>query len=103
MEKIKIEANEYELVVNGITESDKSRTFTVKSDADYTEIEEVFSDISNIQCVSESGEVLAGYYDGVGLKSITRDYEAGTYTVVVSTDAMTAELKLIKEMLEARE
>jgi hypothetical protein len=102
MEKIKIGTNEYELVVNGITDREKSREFTVKSEAPYADVEAAFADVSNIQCLAESGEVLAGYYDGVGLKTIKKDYEAGTYTIVVSTDAMTAELKAIKEALAVR-
>lgn len=103
MEKIKIGTYEYELVVNGVTDREKSREFVIKTDASYPEIEAAFSDISNIQCLAESGEVLAGYYDGVGLNSIKKDFEAGTYAIVVSTDAMTAELKAIKEALAVRE
>ncbi len=102
MEKIKIGTNEYELVVNGITDREKNREFTIKTDAPYEEVEAAFTDVSNIQCLSSDGEVLAGFYDGVGLKSIKKDFEAGTYTIVVSTDAMTADLKAIKEMLATR-
>lgn len=102
MEKIKIGTQEYELAVNGITEREKSRTFTIASDAPYTEIEEAFVDASNVQVLSESGEVLTAYLDGVGLKSIKRDYEVGTYTIDVSTDAMVAELKAIRAMLTAQ-
>ncbi len=102
MEKIKIGTTEYELIVNGITEREKSRTFTITSEAPYAEIEEAFADTSNIQVLSEIGEVLTAYMDGVGLKSIKRDYEAGTYTVDVSTDAMVAELKAIRAMLTAQ-
>lgn len=99
MEKIKIGTKEFELIVNGITEREKSRTFTIDSEAPYAEIEEAFADTSNIQVLSGTGEVLTAYLDGVGLKSIKRDYEASTYTVDVSTDAMVAELKAIRAML----
>ena len=102
MEKIKIGTQEFELIVNGITEREKSRTFTAASNAPYAEIEEAFADTSNVQVLSETGEVLTAYLDGVGLKSIKRDYEAGTYTIDVSTDAMVAELKAIKAMIAAQ-
>ncbi|HHV10419.1 MAG TPA: hypothetical protein GXX75_09110 [Clostridiales bacterium] len=102
MEKIKIGTNEFELVVNGITDRDKSRSFTIASEAQYAEIEAAFADTSNIKVVSEGGEVLTAYLDGVGLKSIRRDYEAGTYTIEVSTDAMVVELKEIRALLAAQ-
>ncbi len=102
MERIKIGNKEYELAVNGIAESEKNRVFTIESDAPYAEIEEAFADTSNIQVLSETGEILTAYLDGVGLKSIKRDYEADTYTIDISTDAMVAELKAIRAMLTAQ-
>lgn len=101
MEKIKVNNREFELAPMGIKETDKRRSFTISTDLACSTIEKSFTDVSNIQYLSESGEVLAAYLDGVGTKSITKDLEDGTYTIVISTDTVEAELKQLRAQVAA--
>lgn len=101
MEKIKLNNREFELVPMGIKETDKRRSFTISTDLAYSTIEKSFTDVSNIQYLSESGEVLAAYLDGVSTKSITKDLEDVTYTIVISTDTVEAELKQLRAQVAA--
>jgi len=101
MEKIKIGKNEFDLVVNGVTEREKTRSFAISSNATYADIETAFADVSSIQYLSDAGEILASYQDGVSVKTIKRDYESGTYTIDISTDAVVAEIKSLRDMITA--
>lgn len=90
MEKIKLKNGQlFDLVSMGITSSDKRRSFTFTSTLAFTDIELSFTDsnVSNIQYLSATDEILASYTDCVTLKSLLRDIEGGTYTAVISVDA----------------
>jgi hypothetical protein len=95
MEKIKVNGQEFDLIPMGISSSDKRRCFTISTLLSPSEIETAFADVSNIQYVSEEGEVLRAYLDCVSLKGYTRDIGAGTYTVELSTDAVEKRLQEI--------
>jgi len=101
MEKIRVKEKEFDLVPASLIESDKRRTFTVQTDIDPTELEAAFEDVSNVQYILESGEVYKTYLDGVALKSVTHNIEEGTYTLEISTDVVEAELKYLREQIEA--
>jgi hypothetical protein len=95
MEKIKLtNGQEFFIVPMGITSAEKRRSFIILSDLQFTEIETAFSDsnITSIQYLSETGEILATYNDCITLKTMARDLEYGTYTIELSIDAM--EIKL---------
>ena len=100
MEKIKINNQLFDLVPMGINISEKSMSITISSALDYSALETAFSDVSSIEHQSEAGELLATYLDGVAVKSISRDIESGTYTVVISTDAVAKALKVQAEATE---
>lgn len=75
------------VVSNDIT---KRRRITVKSDLAYDEILAILSDKNNICQITyalENGTVIAVYHDCVSLKSLTRDFDNGTYTAEFGTDA----------------
>ncbi len=104
MEKIRL-LNDLELNLEamGIVETEKSRSFTFASEMTYTEIEALFTNVDNISSIkyiSEAGETLTTYVDGVALKKLSKDYEAETYTVVLSTDAVEAQIKTLISQIE---
>ena len=99
---LKIGTSEFTLTLNGVTEREKSRIFTIESEATYTEIESAFSDVSSVQCCLESGTVIASYLDGISVKSIKRDYDSGIYTIEISTDAVITELRALKALITSQ-
>ena len=101
MEKIKIGTNIFDIPPMGIIENTKRRSFVILSDLPYADIETAFIDVSNIQYFSEAGEQLATYMDGISVKTITKDLEAGTYTIETGIDAVEAELKQLREQVAA--
>lgn len=101
MEKIKIGDTLYDLVPMGLNQSDKDRSFTISSELPFVDIVQTFTDVTSIQHLSETDEILSSYLDGVSVKTITRDFENGTYTIVVSTDAVVAEIKSLRDMIIA--
>ena len=94
MEKIRINGNTFDLIPMGISQSEKKRSFTIIADSD---IETAFANVGKIEHLSEGGEVLATYLDGVAVKSISKDLESGTYTVTIGTDAIERELARLQK------
>ena len=75
------------VVSNDIT---KRRRITIKTDMDYNDILAIMSDKDNISRITyalENGTVITIYADCVSLKSLTRDFDNGTYTAEFGTDA----------------
>ncbi|MDF2907138.1 MAG: hypothetical protein K0R34_2459 [Herbinix sp.] len=101
METIKINNQTFELIPMGIAQSEKRRTFTIVSGLPFTDIETAFSDVSSIQHYSESGELLVSYMDGISVKTISKDLEAGTYIIDIGIDAVEAELKQLRAQVAA--
>jgi len=86
------------VVSNDIT---KRRRITIKTDMDYNDVLAILSNkdnISEIKYSLENGTVIAVYQDCVSLKSLTRDFDNGTYTAEFGTDATE---KIVQE-LQAR-
>ena len=101
MEKIKINEIEFELIPMGINSTDKIRSIEVYSNMSFSNIETAFADVSHIEYLTETGDVLATYLDGVGLKSITKNLDTGTYIVIISIDAVEAELRHLRAQVAA--
>jgi hypothetical protein len=75
------------IISNDIT---KRRKITFMSELDYNDVLALLSDKNNISQITyalENGTVIAVYQDCVSLKSLTMDFEHGTYTVEYGTDA----------------
>lgn len=94
-EKLRLkDGTEFDLIPMGITDRGNRRNFTIYADADpesaFTE-----SNVDRIEHISESGEVLTTYLDGVKMVAISKDMENGTYTVEISVDALEKKLKQI--------
>lgn len=102
MEKIKL-SNEvtFDLQPMGIDIKEKSKSFVVSSELTPTEIETAFTDVSTITHLSEVGETLATYYDGIGLKSVKHDVENNTYTIEISTDAILRKMQQMQAQIDA--
>lgn len=100
MEKIKANNQLFDLVPMGINIGEKSMSITLSSSLTSAGIETAFTEVSSIEHQSEGGELLATYLDGVAVKSISRDIESGTYTIVISTDAVAKALKTQAEATE---
>lgn len=100
MEKIKIKENLFDLLPMGIKENNKQREFIIASELSYSNIELAFSDVTSIQYLSEADEVLISYLDGVKLKSISKDFENGTYAITISTDPVEMKLKEMQAQID---
>lgn len=93
MEKIILRNNqEFNVPPLGIIGNDltKRRKITFVSDMDYNDVLALLSNkdnISEIKYSLENGTVIAVYQDCASLKSLTRDFDNGTYTVEYGTDA----------------
>jgi len=75
------------VVSNDIT---KRRRITIKTDMDYNDILAIMSDKDNISRITyalENGTVITIYADCVSLKSLTKDFDNGTYVAEFGTDA----------------
>lgn len=88
MEKIRLNEQIFNLAPMGIKTTEKKRSFTFTSELSFSEIETAFTNVSNIQYLSDIDEILAIYSDGVSVKSISKDVENRTYTVEISVDAV---------------
>lgn len=91
VEKIRLNnGQEFELIPMGIVDNivTKRRKFTFKSDLDYGDVEAQFADdnVAKIEHLNSEGEIMRTYLDCVSLKSLSRDIDAGTYTVELSVD-----------------
>lgn len=94
MEKIKLVNGQiFEIIPVGIVTKDyeKIRMFSFISTLGYGEIENAFSNVSNIQTIeyySATDEILKTYTDCISLKSITKEFnreiEEGKYSDVYS-------------------
>lgn len=94
-EKLRLkDGTEFDLIPMGVSETGNRRNFTIYS---ANNPENVFteSNVDRIEYVSESGEVLKIYLDGVKAVGINKDIENGTYTVAISVDALEKKLKQI--------
>jgi hypothetical protein len=100
MEKIKINNVEFALLPMGIAETDKLRSFIVSTTLKNDEILSAISNISVIEYISESGEVLQTYLDGVKAKSIINHLD-GTYTIEISIDAIERQLADLQAQIDA--
>jgi hypothetical protein len=100
MEKIKINNVEFALLPMGIAETDKLRSFIVSTTLTNDEILSAISNISVIEYISESGEVLQTYLDGVKAKSIINHLD-GTYTIEISIDAIERQLADLQAQIDA--
>jgi hypothetical protein len=100
MERIRINNQEFNLIPMGITTSDKKRSFTISSTLPYADIETAFSNVDRIEYLSDSGEVLATYVDGVALKSLSRDIENGTYTAEIGIDTVEKKLQSMSSQVD---
>ena len=101
MEKIKLSNDQlFEIIPMGISSSDKKRVLIISSDLQYANIETAFLNVDRIEYLSESGEVLAVYTDGVSVKTISKDIENGTYTIEIGTDAVERHLRIINTQID---
>jgi hypothetical protein len=102
MEKLRLNNKEFELEVMGIHESDASkvRSFVIVSELHYEEIKEAFKEVSEIEHLSESGDILRSYFDGVAVKTIEVDFEKNTYTITISTDSIVSLLKQMQTKID---
>ena len=100
MEKIRISGHTFDLIPMGISSGDKKRSYTISTVLSHSEVETAFTDVDKIEHLSETGEVLTTYLDGVSTKTITHDLENGTYTIVVGVDAVERELTTLREAIE---
>ena len=91
MEKISINGIQLSLLPMGINKADKTRSFTVSTDLANDKILAVISDVSTIEHISEGGEILDTYLDGVKANSVTNHLD-GTYTIEISIDAIERQL-----------
>lgn len=93
MEKLLLKnGHEFDVVPLGIVSNEmtKRRRITIKTDMDYNEVLAILSNkdnISEIKYSLKNGTVIAVYQDCVSLKSLTKDFEQGTYTAEFGTDA----------------
>ena len=94
MEKLKIGNTEFNLIPMGISEKEKSRSFTIEANS-YAEVDQAFSDVSKITVILEDNSE-AVYLDCVKVISII-DHKDGTYTVEVSTDAVERKITNLQE------
>lgn len=100
MEKVKIKENVFDLLPMGIKESNKQRELIIASELPYSDIELAFADVTSIQYLSETDEILISYLDGVKLKSISKDFENSTYTIAISTDPVEMKLKEMQAQID---
>jgi hypothetical protein len=100
MEKIRVNNNIFDLLPMGIVENGKSRSFTISTGLSNDAILTAISDVSNIEYLSETGEVLQTYLDGVKAKSITNHLD-GTYTIEISIDAVEMQLQDLQAQIDA--
>jgi hypothetical protein len=91
MEKISINGQLLNLLPTGISRTDKVRSFTISTDLANDKILAVISDVSTIEHISEGGEILETYLDGVKASSVTNHLD-GTYTIEISIDAIERQL-----------
>jgi len=93
MEKLLLKnGHEFDVVPLGIVSNEmtKRRRITIKTDMDYNDVLAILSNkdnISEIKYSLENGTVIAVYQDCVSLKTLTRDFDNGTYTAEFGTDA----------------
>jgi hypothetical protein len=101
MEAIRLNDHVISIVPMGIVTHEKKRVFTISSELSSNEIEMMFSNVERIEYLSESGEVLATYLDGVGIKTITKDLENSTYIIEVSTDPIERKMAQMQAEIDA--
>jgi len=114
MEKLLLKnGHEFDVVPLGIVSNEmtKRRRITIKTDMDYNDVLAILSNkdnISEIKYSLENGTVIAVYQDCVSLKSLTRDFDNGTYTAEFGTDAterivqeLQAEVEYLKQTIDA--
>lgn len=85
---------------------DKLFKVTVITELNYLELEEILLNIDNIskiQHLSESDEILTTYSDCVGFKTMSRDYENNTYVIELDTDVTLATLKASQDKINLLE
>jgi hypothetical protein len=100
MEKIRISNTEFDLIPMGINSTEKVRSITTSTSLSHDEIVLALSDVSTIQYISESGEILQTYLDGVKAKSITNHLD-GTYTIEISIDPIERQLADLQAQIDA--
>jgi multidrug efflux pump subunit AcrB len=100
MEKIRVNNTEFNLVPMGISETGKARNITISTALTNDEIITAISDVSKIEYLSETGEVLQTYLDGVKAKSIINHLD-GTYTIEISIDPIERQLADLQAQIDA--
>jgi hypothetical protein len=100
MEKIKANNTEFNLSPMGILETEKTRSFIVSTDLPNNEILTAISNVSTLEYLSETGEVLRTYLDGVKTNSITNHLD-GTYTIEISIDPIERQLADLQAQIDA--
>ena len=101
MEKIRISGHTFDLIPMGISSGDKKRSYIISTILSHSEVETAFTDVDKIEHLSETGEVLTTYLDGVGVKTIAKDLESGTYTVTVGVDATERKISELRNEQQA--
>jgi hypothetical protein len=100
MEKIRISNTEFDLIPMGINSTEKVRSITISTSLPHDEIVSALSDVSTITYLSEAGEILQTYLDGVKAKSITNHLD-GTYTIEISIDPIERQLADLQAQIDA--
>lgn len=116
LEKVKLNDNtKLTLIPMGTRRQERSFTMSVLAEVPYVELEEVLLNIDNIskiQHLSYSGEILTTYTDCISLKRLSKEIGAymgeedtkDVYVIELSTDANLAALRAVqKENIELKE